>query len=96
MKRECTMAAAQQERRKSRRDVERLAVQRLIKSEDGKYLVSYLADLALRNLGVPCKDPYEYAYNEGKRSVFLAILQLSEQEVGSYIWDLVKRDSWYS
>lgn len=68
----------------------KIAVEKLIKSEYGKFLIDYLGDICLNNLGVPCKDAYEYAYNEGKRSVFLAILQLAEKDLSEFIYDKVR------
>ena len=68
------------------------AIERLIKGEDGKLLLDYLGSICLCNLGVPSKDLNEYAYNEGKRSVFLAILQMSEMDLSNFIHDMVKED----
>ncbi|MBR1734324.1 MAG: hypothetical protein IJ730_02585 [Alphaproteobacteria bacterium] len=66
------------------------AIQRLIQGEDGTELVKYLGDICLRNLGCPCKDPLEYAFNEGKRSVFLAILQMAELNTAEFVRSMVK------
>ncbi len=69
---------------------EKSAIERLIKSDDGELLIRYLGRICLNNLGVPCSDAYEYAYNEGKRSVFLTLLQMSEKDLSMFIYDLVR------
>ena len=68
------------------------AIERLIKSEDGTELVKYLGDICLRNLGCPCKDGQEYAFNEGKRSIFLAILQMAEMNISEFVHSMVKEE----
>lgn len=71
---------------------QKTAIERLIKSDDGQMFIQYLGQICLCNMGVPCKDAYEYAYNEGKRSVFLAILQMAEKDLCDFIYDMVKDD----
>lgn len=71
------------------------AIERLIKSEDGIELVRYLGDICLRNLGCPCKDGLEYAFNEGKRSVFLAVLQMAEINEAEFVHSMVKKEEEY-
>lgn len=68
------------------------SIERLIKSDDGQILIDYLADICLTNLGVPCKSALDYAYNEGKRSVFLAVLQMAEKDLGNFVYDMVKEE----
>ena len=68
------------------------AIERLIKSDDGQELINYLADICLNNLGAPCKDALEYAYNEGKRSVFLAVMQMAEKDLGNFIYNIVREE----
>lgn len=69
---------------------EKMAIERLIKSKDGELLIKYLGEICLKNIGVPCDNAYEYAYNEGKRSVFLALLQMAEKNLGMFVYNLVK------
>ena len=71
------------------------AIERLIKGEDGLELVRYLGDICLRNLGCPCKDGLEYAFNEGKRSVFLAVLQMAEINEAEFVHSMVKKEEEY-
>lgn len=71
------------------------AIERLIKGEDGIELVRYLGDICLRNLGCPCKDGLEYAFNEGKRSVFLAVLQMAEINEAEFVHSMVKKEEEY-
>ena len=71
------------------------AIERLIKSDDGKELVKYLGDICLRNLGCPSKDGLEYAFNEGKRSIFLAILQMAELDMAEFVHSMVKEEEEY-
>lgn len=68
------------------------AIERLIKGEDGIELVQYLGDICLRNLGCPCKEGLEYAFNEGKRSVFLAILQMAELNEAEFVQSMVNNN----
>ena len=68
------------------------AIERLIKGEDGIELVRYLGDICLCNLGCPCKDGLEYAFNEGKRSVFLAILQMAEMNEAEFVRSMIHND----
>lgn len=72
--------------------IRKSAIERLIKSDDGKELVKYLGDICLRDLGVPAKDALGYAFNEGKRSVFLAILQMAEMDLSEFVHSMVKRE----
>lgn len=69
--------------------VQKSAIERILKSDDGALLMQYLGDISLTNIGVPCKDALEYAYNEGKRSVVLALMQVAEKDLGQFIYDMV-------
>lgn len=71
------------------------AIERLIKSDDGKELVKYLGDICLRDLGCPQKDGKDYAFNEGKRSVFLAILQMAELDMAEFVHSMVKEEEYF-
>ncbi len=71
---------------------EKSAIERLVKSDDGALLIRYLGRICLNNLGVPCANAYEYAYNEGRRSVFLTLLQIAEKDLSMFVYDLVKEE----
>lgn len=71
------------------------AIERLIKGDDGKELIKYLGDICLCNLGCPSKDGLEYAFNEGKRSVFLAVLQMAELDMAEFVHSMVNKEEEY-
>lgn len=69
---------------------QKMAIERLMRSADGELLIKYLGEICLKNIGAPCTNAYEYAYNEGRRSVFLALLQMAEKNLSMFVYNLVK------
>lgn len=70
------------------------AIERILKSEDGKYLIQYLGDITLPNSGFPCTGIEEYAFQQGQRSILITLLQICEKSISDFctetIWDLIK------
>lgn len=70
---------------------EKQAVERIMQSADGELLLRYLGKCCLRGLGQRCRDPIDYAYNEGARSILLAIMQFAAKDITFFINDMVLR-----
>lgn len=65
------------------------ALEQILTSPNGKLLLSYLGDLCLSDLGIAKKDPYQYAYSEGRRSVLLTLLQLAHRRLDTMLNEMV-------
>lgn len=72
--------------------VRKQAIERVIKSPDGRELMAYLGYICLSDLGCPQKDGLDYAFNEGKRSVFLAIAQMAETDISKFVRGMVSEE----
>lgn len=70
--------------------IQKNAIEKILKSKNGKKLIEYIGDVCLGDMGVPSSNAYDYAFKEGKRSVFLALLQMAEINVSHFIHDRVK------
>lgn len=68
---------------------EKQAVDRIMQSADGQLLLRYLGKCCLATLGQRCRDHYEYAYNEGARSILLALMQFTAKDATFFINDMV-------
>lgn len=61
------------------------AIERILDSSDGKLLLEYLGDLLLFDVGGYCENPYASAFREGRRSVLMNLLALTDMNLLKYI-----------
>lgn len=58
------------------------AIKRLFQTEDGKFLLSYLATITeMSKTSFTVNDPYQTSFNEGKKAVFLNLLKVLDYDL---------------
>lgn len=70
---------------------EKRALEQLLSSENGDLLLDYLAKLCLNDMGLAKKDGLEYAYSEGRRSVYLTLMQFAKRPFNKMLNEMIEK-----
>lgn len=61
------------------------AIERIFETQDGRFLLEYLGDLLLFDIGQFCDNSNAMSFREGRRSVLVNLLSLKDMNLLKYV-----------